>query len=53
MKENGITFADYIVNRVCSDDRFLEEMNIFKILSLTFTLLILLCIETTIILNSL
>ena len=27
MEENGITFADYIVNRVCPDNRFLEEMN--------------------------
>ena len=25
MEENGITFADYIVNRVCPDNRFLEE----------------------------
>ena len=27
MEENGIRFADYIVNRVCPDNRFLEEMN--------------------------
>ena len=27
MEENGITFADYIVNRACPDNRFLEEMN--------------------------
>ena len=27
MEENGITFADYIVNRVCPDNRFSEEMN--------------------------
>ena len=27
MEENGITFADYIVNRVCPDNIFLEEMN--------------------------